>query len=164
MKPKIKTLFLLAAMMTTINIQAQKIIRQTIGCMGSSIVSGEIMFRQTAGQPSNTETVSNTSGSLRQGFQQPIFNIKVQSEGLDIVDIFIFPNPVENWFNITIKGQQEKYEICITDALGKQILNADINRDEIHSFSSSNMLPGIYVVSVFSGNKKLASKKITKIN
>lgn len=74
--------------------------------------------------------------------------------------VTIFPNPTEGIFTITVKGQDEKYTLEITNALGQILESTSINGNTNNQFDLSKYSAGVYVVNVI-GKNMTEQRKIT---
>lgn len=83
----------------------------------------------------------------------------IDNENL-LLNVSVFPNPVNNKFVIKIK-EIENAQIIIYDVNGKKLLNKKIktNEEEINISKFNN---GVYILSITSNNKKL-TKRLIKI-
>ena len=56
-------------------VYSQSIKRHVIGSFGSSSNSTNLILETTFGQPPNIGTISDSNNYIRQGFQQPLYNL-----------------------------------------------------------------------------------------
>ena len=107
---------------------------------------------------------------LASDMQEGLFVLDVSNAvGLKEIDnsirFKIFPNPAGNTLNIIgLSNFKEKYRIRITDIIGKEILNKEIQNKFLKTEKivlSDNLPKGIYVVTIFNSNFT-QSKKIIK--
>jgi hypothetical protein len=140
----------------------QTIVRSSLSCLGSTITDNGLILRQTMGQPSNTSVLRMEGVILRQGFQQPIVS-KNQVSGNGPVDFTLYPNPAK--YN-TLLSFKEEISSCIISV-------RDINGSTLFKYTEENLYdkwvdlnnikPGIYVVTVVTGNGR-GSKKLIITN
>jgi len=73
--------------------------------------------------------------------------------------IKIFPNPVENI--LTVSGIGGYRNLIIYNILGKEVLNNEV-RNEQETFDVSFLNAGLYVINLYSRNKKINTLKFVK--
>ena len=145
------------------NAISQKIIRQSIGCLGSSYNSGKTyIIQQTIGQPSNTTTFYYGKSCVRQGFLQPLNIANTTLSTDDNINLTVFPNPVSDNLTIEISGSDKTFTFNVTDILGKTILTSEINESNEQIINTSGWNKGIYFINIYSGKNLQAVKKIIK--
>jgi hypothetical protein len=137
---------------------AQKIVRSSIGTLGSSKTVSDVLVQSTAGQASLTTTEKSGEGLvIRQGFQQPT-NIETEKNDLNIV---VYPNPSNG--NFTIKTDLTAnimYGYTVFDQNGCVIESGTANGNESKEINIANPQTGIYHIAVTSGELQ-SSFKIT---
>jgi hypothetical protein len=140
---------------------AQKIVRSTIGTLGASFNSNEVLIQSTAGQ--SFPTSSERSGevlNVRQGFHQPFNSITLGNE----LNISVFPNPNNgNFFISTDFPLFLMYDYKIVDNLGKIIESGSGfgNKTEIISLTNKDI--GIYHLIIKTFDLE-SNTKITILN
>ena len=134
----------------------QKIVRSSIGAIGSSSNQNGIIIQQSGGQPSLTTNDKSDNGvGLRQGFIQPIW-YEIESNELNIV---LYPNPNQGDFSFqTHLNENENYEYEILDLLGKVVLRGEGHGNELVKVSIVNPARGMYHLNVNTKNKTSAFK------
>lgn len=140
----------------------QTIVRSSLSCLGSTITDNGLILRQTMGQPSNTNVLRMEGVILRQGFQQPVVSKNHDSENVP-VNFTLYPNPAKDNTQLSFK---EEISWCI-------IFVRDINGSTLFKYTEENLYdkwvdlnnikPGIYVVTVVTGNGR-GSKKLIITN
>jgi hypothetical protein len=140
---------------------AQKIVRSTLGTLGSSFKSNEVLIQSTAGQSSPTSSERTGEAlNIRQGFHQPFNSIALENE----LNISVFPNPNNgNFFISTNFTPFLMFDYKIVNNLGKIIESGSGfgNKTEIISLTNKDI--GIYHLIIKTFN--LESKtKITILN
>ncbi len=136
---------------------SQSIIRSSINCFGNSYTVDNLLFRQSAGQPSNTDCFVNGQ-LLRQGFQQPI-NISAKTFTKKNISIELYPNPAITETQLIINGTLNNYEIIISAISGKDLIK--IQSDKSSNTIDCSTLPiGLYIVSLVKGNELFAATKL----
>ena len=69
-------------------------------------------------------------------------------EDLGVEDFKLFPNPVEDRLKVEIKGNTRPgLAVFITDLKGKTVYNGDMTSEEL-SIETSELVPGIYILSL----------------
>ena len=160
MKIKCKLFILALYCLCLSDLNAQTIIRSTIGSMGSSMGNGTVMVQQTAGQPSATSFIKNENGSaIRQGFHQPYY-YEIERNDLNVA---IFPNPNNGQFSFQVDLQaNEIYNYVLLDLNGKEILKNSGLGNQLTEVSIEQPATGLYHLQISSG-KSISSFKISVI-
>ena len=73
------------------------------------------------------------------------------------LELGIYPNPASNILNISLANNFEVCKILVTDLSGKMILEQNSN---LKIIDIENLANGIYVLEVFTGEKKMVGKFI----
>lgn len=107
--------------------KSQSISPQVIATAGDFYVGTNMSLSWTLGEII-TETVTNGTYTLTQGFQQPHYNINSIEEPKHtdnpLGDINIYPNPVADQLNVSFKDMSQKNVIItLYDLNGKILLN-----------------------------------------
>ena len=144
------------------NAISQKIIRQSISCLGLSNVGNGFFLQQTIGQSSNTTTFRNKNNCIRQGFLQPLIADTTNLFTNNSINLTVYPNPFQNYFIILISSDDNTFILNVTDILGKTILNSKITENNEQIINSGEWNKGIYLIHVYYGEKMEAVKKIIK--
>lgn len=140
---------------------SQKLIRESINCMGSSVFSNDIIIKQTIGQSSSTSSFSNKGTIVRQGFQQATSKKIPERSNASQYNLTIYPNPANSFFNIKIVGEEKPdCLIIITNILGQEISRINFLELEENKISSQTWKSGIYFVSIFSDHILQETKKV----
>ncbi|MBI5540883.1 MAG: T9SS type A sorting domain-containing protein [Bacteroidia bacterium] len=159
-----KNLTLLLIGIILINtLNAQNIIRQSLSSLGSNNMFDGILLRQTIGQPSNTTCFSSENNTIRQGFQQPVNNINAKIYSNKKIELSLYPNPINDYFQIKIVGDDISYSILVTDILGNTISTLNIAGNNESKIKCDNWGTGIYFINIYSNNNLQITKKIVKI-
>jgi len=140
-------------------------VNQIISTAGSTNVVSGISVEWTIGEPI-TETGSNASMLLTQGFHQPNYQISAIYENFsEAIDFALFPNPVQDLLNLkTIRNNSEKtsYSYQIIDTNGKVLHSSDI-QSQLEQLDFSQMSNSLYYISIFDAKKlKVKTFKIVK--
>ena len=119
----------------------------------------------TIGEPL-TESYSNSSAKLYQGFEQGSYAIVSVEEltTIENLNINLFPNPSNGVFKIDIKSDDVvTFAIDVKDALGKTIINKTVKSNEIEIIDLTTFASSIYNVSISNSDKNyLKTFKIIK--
>ncbi len=79
--------------------------------------------------------------------------------------LHLFPNPIENQLNVSIKGMDlNNASILMSDLMGRILINKKIsNQQSLWSYSVSALKPGIYIVEIIDGEGEIIySSKVVK--
>lgn len=119
----------------------------------------------TMGEPL-TETYSNPSAKLYQGFEQGSYSIVSVEEltTIENLNINLFPNPSNGVFKVDIKSDDIlTFTVDVKDALGKTIINKTVKSNEIEIIDLTTFASSIYNVSISNSDKNsLKTFKIIK--
>lgn len=75
--------------------------------------------------------------------------------------LFIYPNPVNNYFRINIAGAQNNYAAIITNSVGQPVFNGTgtvVKINDDISKNISNIKPGIYFISLVNNDVNYRGK------
>jgi len=119
-----KKLFILTFTLMALFANAQQTAPQVIATSGNISQQGNASISYTIGE-TVTQTATNGTTILTQGYQQPHYNITLLPPYQNTLpNIQIFPNPTTDQLQITFDNEQElQTTIYLTDAAGKQIAN-----------------------------------------
>ena len=142
------------------NVQAQSIVRSTLGALGSSMGNGTVTVQQTAGQPSATTYVKNDDGSaLRQGFHQPYY-YEIERNDLNAT---IYPNPNNGQFSFQVAVEEGvAFEYQLMDQQGRLVLKNSGNGNNLIEVNIEQPAKGMYHLQIVSGDE-ISSFKINVI-
>lgn len=150
------TFFIILTIVFSFQLFGQKIVRSSIGSIGSSANKHGLIIQQIAGQPGiTTHEKSNIGIGLRQGFIQPTW-FKTESNELNVA---LYPNPNQGNFSFQADipaGQRYDYEILSN--LGKLVLKGQGLGNELVNVSIQNPARAMYHLNVFTGEQKSAFK------
>ena len=134
----------------------QKIVRSTIGAIGSSSNYNGIIIQQSAGQPALTTNEKSENGAgLRQGFIQPIW-YETESNDLSVI---LYPNPNQGDFSFQADIAEDlNYDYEILDLQGKVVLRGKGLGNKIVEVSIVNPAKGMYHLNVKTEEKTSAFK------
>jgi len=124
----------------------QKIVRSTIGAIGSSSNHNGIIIQQSVGQPALTSNDKSENGmGLRQGFIQPIW---YETESNDL-NLMIYPNPNQGDFSFQADIEEDlNYDYEILDLQGKVVIRGKVSGNELVEVSIVNPARGMYHLNV----------------
>ena len=135
---------------------SQVIVRENIGSAGGTKKIDNIHFRHSIGQSSAAVgIVSNNGIVLRQGFQQPIIQIKKQDllVGAEL-DVLVFPNPFTDRINIQFpKLLTERVYVSIYDNRGKIVKQLDYFSLQNINIPLDILVRGSYLLNIKCSNK-----------
>tara|TARA_B100001287_G_C22656236_1_gene517853 strand:- start:1331 stop:1780 length:450 start_codon:yes stop_codon:yes gene_type:complete len=133
---------------------AQKIVRSSIGAIGSSVSANGILSQQIVGQPGITTHEKSKNGlGLRQGFIQPSW-FKTESNELNVV---LFPNPNQGDFSFQAEiPEKQYYNYEVMDNNGKLVLKGKGMGIERINISLQNPSPSMYHLNVFTKDQNSA--------
>lgn len=110
-----------------------------------------------------TEFVGSSSGEI--GFTKEQVGTTGIDEQESINAYAIFPNPTENNFvNVQFNSSSEEVALSIIDLTGKQVYN-DIyfnQNNQNQQINLSGLNPGLYIISLESGNSRISKKLVIK--
>jgi hypothetical protein len=138
---------------------AQKIIRSALSSYGNSVASDGFVLKQTIGQPSNTTSFKDGSGSVfRQGFQQSSCN-KIVKNKLEKCNMSIVPNPNRGEFTISLEQNDALSAISINDVRGNQVFNQTIHKGSA-SMHLNFLKSGVYIVYIKTNKDLVCNQKL----
>jgi len=134
----------------------QKIVRSTIGAIGSSSNHNGIIIQQSVGQPALTSNDKSEKGmGLRQGFIQPVW-FETESNDLNVI---LYPNPNQGDFSFQADIAEDlTYDYEILDLQGKVVLRGKGLGNELVNVSIDNPARGMYHLNVKTEDKTSAFK------
>ncbi len=132
-------------------IMAQTIERSVIGAAGESVSTSNVQLDITIGE-TVTATGSVSSGSITQGFNQPLVaqgDVSVFNLNQNAIEILAYPNPVSNELSVkTTIVNESALNFQLVDQVGKIVSFGELNPffDTINTslLASSNYLLIIY--------------------
>ncbi|MFZ2338451.1 MAG: T9SS type A sorting domain-containing protein [Bacteroidales bacterium] len=148
-------LLLVISQLTT----GQTIVRSSLSCLGSTITDNGLILLQTMGQPSSTDVLSMEGMELRQGFQQPV-TAKNYIRNARQVDFTLSPNPAKDNTLISFKEEISGCSISVRDINGSILFKCMEETLYDKWLDITGIVPGIYIVTVVSGNGHSSKKLI----
>jgi hypothetical protein len=139
-----------------INLNAQQIVRSTIGAMGGSAKNETSLIQQTIGQPSATSFVGNPDGSaIRQGFHQPYLIETIKKD----INVSVYPNPNDGNFAFEILEENSApYQFQIIDQNGKLLQEGLATSKQKQEVRLGQVAQSIYFLKIFQGKQQSAFK------
>lgn len=161
-----KQLFIISFIITNCFILNAQTFTQEVKSSGGGYyqqINGSMQF--TIGEPL-TETYSNSSAKLYQGFEQGSYSIVSVTELPVLTDLKVnlYPNPSSGIFNVNIESNENLiFQINVFDAQGKVIVQKEITSKSNESIDLSDFASSIYYVSISNvDNNYLKTFKIIK--
>jgi hypothetical protein len=153
-------LLLLILLVSPFALYGQKIVRSTIGCIGSSLNNNGIIIQQSVGQPALiTNEKFNDGSGLRQGFIQPIW---YETESNDL-KVTLYPNPNQGEFSFQTSLTDElDFDYEVMDQQGKIVLKGSGLGNSLMSVNIPNAARGVYHLNVRS-EAKISTFKINVV-
>ncbi|MEL7002042.1 MAG: T9SS type A sorting domain-containing protein [Bacteroidota bacterium] len=153
------TLICFATLCTTQGL-SQSLMRSSVGMAGSStemtIDQRAYFVSQSIGQASITGTITKNGRTLRQGFQQPLYQIRTGVQSIGKLNARIYPNPSKRWLNILFKEElSDEISLSLYDNTGRLIVNEKYNASASVKLDITTVNNGIYVLKAISGRKQL---------
>jgi len=129
--------------------------RQVISSTGNLTNTSEIKASSNIGE-TIIPTFSQTILIVTQGFEQPDTIMTTGIEDIPMINIFIFPNPAEDFLNIEFQSNWEKEaKVEILNLPGQIILQKTFQLQQgINSFALKvdKISKGVYIVKINMGN------------
>jgi len=134
--------------------------QQIISAGGDNFTNSTLSVSWTIGEPI-TETVSNSSNILTQGFHQSKLNIteiyNINSEG---VSISLFPNPTQDFVNLKVEDY-ENLSFQLFSFNGKLIQTNKLFSEKTE-IKMNNLSASAYFLKIFKGTKLIKTYQIIK--
>ena len=147
-----KLITILMAMVISIALTAQSISPEVVASAGDYYENGNGSLSWTLGEIA-TETYSNGSVILTQGFQQSTYSITfIEEKQNNDFNISVYPNPTSDYINIEfdIKNKSDVL-IQLCDINGRILLNETINSTENNKQYDFNIFStGMYFLRISS--------------
>jgi len=139
--------------------EGQTIVRSSLSSLGSSVSREGLILRQTIGQSSNTYVFNEGGLVLRQGFQQSVTSLN-QLEAIVPVDFNLSPNPANDKTLLKFHEEIGRSIISVRDINGYLLSELKVESLTANWLDLNNYKPGIYIITVKSGNNKRSKKLI----
>lgn len=159
-----KKLFTIAVVVLCGAAKAQSVMPQVVSSGGGSGQNAQGSLDWTIGEPV-TETVSNGTNTLTQGFQQPTLQLvtTIQNKN-DLLNLLVYPNPTADYVILNMNHSKEmQYQFHVYDASGKLVQQGTAGTSNpkisFHGFAS-----GQYTLSLQSSTSSIQNITIIKQN
>jgi hypothetical protein len=149
-----KTFILLSIVFISISMYGQRLSPQVIVSSGSCFkASSGVSLSFSLGE-CVTETYSNSSVILSQGFQQGYYEVKPLAiyDG-SAVDMQVYPLPATDYITIGLGGDKDKCFAEIYDINGKLVLTKQLVQESTN-LNLEEMVAGTYILVVTDNTKK----------
>jgi hypothetical protein len=133
-----------------------------------SIVCNPTRYNTTTYNFTNTESYSyyrliftsqcNTIETIFQIAEVQLFHTALSIETFESNDLTLHPNPTNGRFSIQSKEMKAIDTITVTDALGKQIKQVQVNSTADLQLNLEGIATGIYFVQITSGSENLVRR------
>ncbi len=142
-----------------------RILSSNLGSSGSSqtiaTTQGTYNVSQSIGQSSVIGTHRNSNYVLRQGYQQPLFNISIVAEVDYNLEAKVYPNPFSQQVTIDFTSPiKNDIMVLLNDVTGKLIYSNNFSAAQKIDLQFNNIQSGAYFLKVVSGSKHFNSKLI----
>ena len=112
-----------------------------------------------------TQAVSDTSGKVNQGVQQPIeifINTGLNNKTIQLIHANVFPNPTQHILVLEISEKNlSTYSYILQDLAGKVIETKTITNDKTE-LQVAHLKSATYIVNILKGETILKSFKVVK--
>lgn len=129
---------------------AQAVIRSSLSVLGSSVVEGEMLLRQTVGQAAPVGVGVHEQLALRQGFQQPVGKWQKGSQQLGtFAQVDLFPNPNPGVFMVHVHEKSDKpFRYQIFNSTGTRVGMGVLQGEEQSTIRCEHCTPGLYLLHI----------------
>lgn len=145
-----------------LSVQAQSLVRQSIGTIGGSNQVGNVTIQSTVAQPYFTATSSINNTALRPGFAQPVMIVVAQP--LFTIDVNIYPNPGSGSVTISTDVVESPLTVQVRDIHGKVIYEETESQSGHIVMDCSTWAQGTYFVAVHTKGSKVQTSKLIIVN
>ena len=165
MKPNMSFLLLAAAwwLCNAPATKAQSISQQVVGPAGNEMLTPNLAFSYTIGEPCVTAWLSQ-SPIVTEGFQQNTVTITSVSETTAAASLFVYPNPFDQSFVVEYNAALTNPLLVITDALGRTVRTDVQKNDSFAVVNMQNMPSGVYMLNVLQRDETIAVYRVVKTN
>jgi len=139
---------------------AQEVERAVVSSTGDYYANGAGQLSITVGEVV-TETVSDGTNELTQGFHQTAIVVTSIEEHLTELDINVFPNPTMESITIQLKELESGLTLTVHTLEGKVVLNKTVKALET-KLNLATFANGTYFVNVTKAEKRIKTFKILK--
>jgi hypothetical protein len=146
----IRTLLIVILVLASSDLFAQRIIRSSLGTLGSSYKGGISMV---SGSPISSPVIQNRNSSTGISIQtRPFINLKT-SWGISKIEISIYPNPSSDI--VFIKTTADYISIKVTDISGRLCFEGTEPK-----LSLGHLMSGVYTIEISLPNNGTYSQKL----
>ena len=163
-KKKIKHMkiynLLIATLLLGSMLNAQELVRSTVGVSGSSSTVGsgdrQLIVQQSVGQSSVIGYFTNENISIRQGFiQPPIEILGTANDDNNPIDAVLFPNPFSSSVTVAFNEElKENLQITIYDMLGRVVYETSSRAEAQITIDLGFLSSAQYVLLLTSENRQ----------
>jgi hypothetical protein len=160
---KARVVILAISILAGLTSSSQSVSRQLLGSGGDIFINQEYRLEWSLGELS-TETYSNSSLVLNQGFHQGKFLITAVESNKDLnFNIEVYPNPTNDFISLKSEfPETENVQYVLTNVSGK-ILLSGIIKNPIEQIDFSKLESGVYFLTLKHRNQLVKTFKIIKI-
>lgn len=134
--------------------------QEVISTGGDYFDNGTISLSWTIGEPV-TETISNGSNILTQGFHQTKLSvIGIYDISSDDISISVFPNPTQDYINLKV-GNNKDLSFQLFSFNGK-LIQANKIFSKNTEIQMNNLSASTYFLKIINGNKLIKTYQIIK--
>jgi len=146
----IRTLLIVILVLASSDLFAQRIIRSSVGTLGSSYKGGISMV---SGSPISSPVIQNRNSSTGISIQtRPFINLKT-SWGISKIEVSIYPNPSADV--VFIKTTAEYTSVKVTDVSGRLCYEGIESK-----LSLGHLMSGVYTIEISMPNNGTYSQKL----
>ena len=135
----------------------------SIGGYSNTIVFNNKTFNvsHSIGQSGVIGTFAKKDYTLRQGFQQPLLNLKNDILNNYSLNLVIYPNPFNQFLNISFKERiKTEIKILVYDLAGKPVEFKKYKASQLIYLPIRNLPNATYLINVTANNKRFSTKLI----
>ena len=146
----IRTLLIVILVLASSDLFAQRIIRSSVGTLGSSYKGG---ISLVSGSPISSPVIQNRNSSTGISIQtRPFINLKT-SWGISKIEVSIYPNPSADV--VFIKTTAEYTSVKVTDVSGRLCYEGIESK-----LSLGHLMSGVYTIEISMPNNGTYSQKL----
>ena len=143
----------------TLSANAAGAIYQWLDCnSGNSVLNGETNRTFTATQNGSYAVKVTQDGIIDTSSCFAVTNVGILENTFDN-DIKVFPNPTKGLFIVNLGTTLAEFTVSITDMQGKRISESTYFNTDMFEMNL-NVQPGIYLLTIYSGNKRATIRLI----
>lgn len=138
----------------------QSVSPQVVASSGDFFTTTSAQLSWTLGEIM-TETYTQSSNQITQGFHQPELKTNTVEEYSDLT-VSLYPNPTTSQVVLTIPENQSEVMVSIYDVLGNKVLNERYVGNGPQSIDLTSLPNGIYFMDLRNENGLIKTIKIQK--